>query len=177
MLPTKDTNKKIMVCAPESYPEIAVEKKDPRWVSMLMQDLCASKSEMTAINQYLYQSWVLNQNYQEIKDTILRIAKVEMHHLQILGEVIALLGGDPKYIIAINNQFCQPWNGRMVAYQQNIRQMIALNIAAEEDAMNTYLYQAEQIKDFHISALLNRMSEDEKIHRDIFMNFLKLTEC
>lgn len=49
----------------------------PRWPG--------AKSEMTAIMSYEYQHWILASCRPELAVTVFRIAKVEMHHLDMLG--------------------------------------------------------------------------------------------
>lgn len=89
---------KIPVAASEPYPPIKVEGKNHHYAQLLGQDLASSWGEMSAIYGYLYQHWILNKPQAALQTVLFRIAKVEMHHLNILGQLIRMLGGDPKCI-------------------------------------------------------------------------------
>ncbi len=52
---------------------------------------------MTAITQYLYQHFILDERRKSLASTLECIAKVEMHHLEIVGELITKLGGNPLF--------------------------------------------------------------------------------
>ena len=49
------------------YPAIEVERENPRYAMMLMQDMASQKGEMTSIYQYLYEHWVLEEIYQKFR--------------------------------------------------------------------------------------------------------------
>ncbi len=157
----------IQVSARNPYPPIAAENPNRRLVIPLSYDLASRQSEMTAIYTYTYDSFVLKAKYPELSELVLRIAEVEMHHLQILGQLITLLGGDPR-CASIGNGSYFPWNGTAVSYQRNLKTMLLQNKKAEQNAANTYLNQSKRIKDAKISAVLARMAEDEQLHSQIF---------
>ena len=103
------------------------------------------------------------------------IAVVEMHHLDLLSQVISLLGGDPTFS-AVRNNRCIVWNGSMVNYCKNLPQMIRYNIRAEQEAIANYRRHIAFIKDRQIQALLERIIEDEEIHLAIFRQMLERLE-
>ena len=76
------------------YPPIEVMCRNRDYADMLQYDYCGSVSELSAITQYIN-----NENRMCLTDcrfarTILGIAMAEMMHLQKLGELICLLGGE-----------------------------------------------------------------------------------
>lgn len=157
----------IPVSSTGPYPVIEVERENPRYAMMLMQDMASQKGEMTSIYQYLYEHWVLEEIYQKISELLKRIAAVEMRHLDILGKLILLLGGDPKCQADPRNRNTE-WQGNMISYRNKLAPLISRNIMLEEAAIHTYTSQAEYVKDQKLSAVLFRMAEDEKLHLHIF---------
>lgn len=112
----------IIVKNPSPYPKITVCEPNLEYARILSLDLASSKSEFSTITTYVYQNWVLNSEYRNIANTTIRIAMVEMHHLDILGQLITLLGGDPRYQ-AVYQRGYAIWNSNMVDYNKNIRRI------------------------------------------------------
>ncbi|MBC8571172.1 ferritin-like domain-containing protein [Zongyangia hominis] len=160
------------VSAPEPYPPIRVEKPNRRYAQMLSVDMASAKSEMTSITQYVYHSWVLHGTYGEAAHTLDRIAMVEMRHLDILGQLIVLLGGDPVYQSTRQNRRIV-WNGAMVTYRKRFTQAIQDDIALEQAAIDLYTRQAAAILDPYVSTIIRRIIQDELIHLKIFRSLLE----
>lgn len=167
-----DQAEKVPVAAPEPYPPIEVEGENHHYAQLLGQDLASSWGEMSAIYEYLYQHWILREPLTALQTVLFRIAKVEMHHLNILGQLIRLLGGDPKCQYSSRHNPVV-WNGNMVNYNKGIRQILSYDIVSEQSAADNYIKQSQLIKDAPVSAMLRRMARDELVHRDIFSGFLK----
>lgn len=163
---------KIPVAAQGPYPPIEVQGKNHHYAQLLSQDLASSRGEMTAIYQYLYQDWILEKRHAGLKEVLLGIAKVEMHHLNILGQLIQLLGGEPR-CMSFGGHNPVVWNGNMVNYNKGLRQILSYNIVCEQSAADSYLKHAQMIHDDPVSAMLRRLAQDELVHRDIFSGFLK----
>ena len=161
----------IPVAAPGKYPDICVSEPNRRYASLLLQDSASARGEMTAIYQYLYQHWILDNTNDDFSILLKRIAAVEMHHLDILGRLIVLLGGNP--ICRTNPCNCSTaWNGNLLQYTSNKKQILTLNISSELSAVNDYTAQAETVKDPALAAILLRIAEDERVHYDIFRSLL-----
>jgi len=163
--------KEINVASSEPYPKITVNEPNIRYAQIISQNFASPKSEFTTITQYIYQNLILSQPYMQIAKTLERIAIVEMHHLNIFGQLITLLGGSPKYQAIYPNGY-RIWNGAYVNYSTNINQILYNNALAEQKAYDTYISQAEYIKDENICAILERIAKDEKIHIDIFNTYI-----
>lgn len=157
----------ISVTASLPYPPLKCEKENTLYASLLMIDMASAGGEMTAIYQYLYENWVLNEKMSLYAQLMLKIAKVEMHHLNMLGDLIQQLGGDPKCQTMANDK-STPWNGTFINYSKELNTMLCGNIMGERAAYNTYQTHANQIKDPFVSAVLRRIAEDEKVHYQLF---------
>lgn len=151
------------------YPPIIVTEKNLKYAQILMQDLASATSEMTTVHQYLYQSWTISNEYKNIRHVIQRIAEVEQHHFSILGQFITLLGGQPECRSSRPSSY---WRGNMVDYSCDIHALLSKNTEIEQFAAQTYAEQSKIISDTHISKMLERLSLDEKLHYEIFSDFL-----
>lgn len=157
------------VANPNPYPPIRVSRKNPCYAEMLYPAIRAQESEMTATNTYLYQHWVLTDRFSDLGKTLLAISKVEMFHLYTVGELITMLGGDPRFA----NNTCECWNADAIDYCQEVHHILAENIASEEGAAAFYQRTAKEIKDPCVSDVLNRLALDEILHAQIFREFLE----
>ena len=151
------------------YPSIQIAEKNLQYAQMLMPDLSSRTSEMTTVHQYQYQSWMIRDEYKNIRRVIQRMAIVEQHHFSILGQLIALLGGEPECRSSNPGSY---WCGDMVDYSCDIRSLLSQNAESEQFAARTYEKQSKEIHDPHIAKMLARLALDEKLHHKIFSDFL-----
>ena len=93
-----------------------------------MPDLASAASEMTTVHTYLYQSWTIGNDYETIRCVIKRLAAVEQHHYAIIGQLIALLGGEPECRSTMNNSY---WCGNMINYSCDLRTLLSNNAKSE----------------------------------------------
>lgn len=163
----EDTNL-IPVACDEMYPVVAVERCNLQYAKLLLPGLNNGKSETSAVMAYMYQHWVLDCQYPLIGNTVYRIGKVEMHHMEMLGELITLLGARPSFCCC--KHAC--WSGSMLDYSTDLKSMLLNNIRDEEGAVHFYLSTAKIIKDERICILLKRIAKDEELHMQIFKNLL-----
>ena len=91
-----DNVKPIMVDYP--YPETKVKAQNQMYANLLSNDYCGTTSEMSAITQYINNENRLSCAKCPIAKSILGIAMAEMIHLQKLGQLIFLLGGDVSFV-------------------------------------------------------------------------------
>ena len=61
---------------------------------------------------------------------------VEMHHLEMLGELILLLGEDPRYWIKKKDKRYY-WNAKFVDYGNTLKEYLDYDIQAEVVAIET----------------------------------------
>jgi len=146
--------------APLPYPEVGVEESNPHYANILMKDYAGSGSELTAITQYLYHNLTESQNT-DMSRTFMGIAKVEMMHLHMLGEIIVLLGGKPVFTSGYPGQF---WTGRAVTYSHALSDKLADNLKGEQRAIRQYEQHIAMIDDSYVKAVLKRIILDEEVH-------------
>lgn len=145
------------------FPEIKVMGKNKEYADILMKDYAGFVSELTAINQYFYHDVVLAKDYPDIAIMLKNIAIVEMNHLEVLAQLIILLGGEPKYIS--DDVF---WNGDFVYYGNNVIDRLNNDLQAEQDAIENYEAHIKLIDDPYIKNILRRIVLDEEVHISLF---------
>lgn len=153
------------------YPDIAIMEKNKSYAEMLTEDLAAPKSEMTTVHQYLFQAWNIEEPYCTIQNVMERVSQVEIHHFNIIGQLITLLGGKASCRV-IEKDGPVIWNGSMVNYTTKIKEMMENNMEAERGAADTYWEQSKKVKDPYLSKMLERLAWDEQLHFELFRNFL-----
>ena len=161
------------VTDPHPYPPVKAARRNPRYAEMILPALRAQSSELTAVTTYIYQNWIFFKKYSSLADTLMKIAKVEMHHMQLLGTLVSLLGGDPRFA----EDPCQCWNGDALDYTKDLHHALKSNMEAEEAAASFYLETASKIQDPFVCAVLNRIAMDEKVHVQIFRHYLGASGC
>jgi len=148
------------------YPEVN-GGPDPETVAMLKDDYAGAKGELTAITQYVYQSGRSTDN-DAFANSLLQIAIVEMTHLDMLGDAIVTLGGNPRF-----DDGHYYWNASNTNYASDIKEMLKANISAEKHAIESYTKHAELTKNPSVKALLERIAKDEKLHLRFFTETLE----
>ncbi|MDU3354998.1 ferritin-like domain-containing protein [Clostridium sp.] len=137
------------------YPDIKVEKENSRYANILLHNYSGIVSEFTAIDQYVYHKFKLFKDCPAVSQAIGEIAMVEMHHLEMLGELILLLGEDPRYWIKKKDKRYY-WNG------------LDYDIQAEVVAIRDYNKALNEISDPNIVKIIERIILDEELHLKIF---------
>ncbi|MFZ5648529.1 MAG: ferritin-like domain-containing protein [Bacillota bacterium] len=154
-------------CAlPEPYPEIRVVRQNQYYAMLLLEDYAGMVSEMTAISQYFYHHLTFEE-YSDLAELEECISIIEMHHLELLGETIRMLGVPPELRTLTNNQRTY-WNAAYVYYGSNVCDRLASDIAAERAAIQQYRYHQQLIDDPYIRELLERIIMDELHHLKLF---------
>ena len=155
----------------EPYPDVSIVSPNAGYADVLARDFASHSGELTSLNQYLYQHWILNTAAPDISIALLKIAQVEMLHLEMLGKLITILGGTPRYQYFENGRPVS-WNINYINYTKNTKSMLLSNIAAEKSAIDSYISHSKSIKDIKVSNILLRIAEDEKLHLRILKNYL-----
>lgn len=144
--------------APGEYPPIKVECENEHYARLLMNAYAGAVSEYTAIAQYIYHHITIDE--EQVAQTELCIALVEMRHLGMLGDLIEQLGGDPKF----KDSRKEWWNAKKVAYGDDLCDKLDRDIDAEANAIDDYEKLLCEIDDPYIQAIIRRIIEDEKVH-------------
>jgi bacterioferritin len=152
----------IMVDLP--YPALRVEGKNPAYANLLSIDYCGAVSELSAITQYINNENRMSCERCPLAKTILGIAMAEMMHLQKLGELIVLLGGDIDFAAKFQNGRKRQWTPEYLNMPDNIGRMIAADIEAEKGAIEQYRMHMKMMNDCYVNAVLARIIKDEEYH-------------
>lgn len=151
---------------PSPYPKVKVMGKNKFYAALLQDNYSGVISEFTAINQYQYHYFVSQEN-EEAAKMLENISIVEMLHMEILAELIVLLGGKPEFrgTYSTRNSF---WNGRLVYYGINLCDRLKADLQAELAAIRNYEENLRRIEDPYIQEVLKRIILDEKVHAELF---------
>ena len=129
---------------PVPYPEPQVVAPNAYYANLLLEDYAGVTSELTAINQYLYHHFTVNEEYEDLNELWKCISIVEMKHEAMLAETILLLGVAPEY------------------------RTLTADIAGEKEAIQNYRKHQDLIADPYIRQLLERIIMDEEHHLKLF---------
>lgn len=146
------------------YPSIKVCGKNQAYADLLSIDYCGSVSEMSAITQYINNENRLSVEKCSVAKTILGIAMAEMIHLQKLGQLIVLLGGNLNFMARQSNGRMRMWTPEYINIPENAKKMILVNIESEKSAINQYRMHIKMINDKYVNAVLARIIKDEEYH-------------
>lgn len=149
------------------YPPIKVKEKNLYYGRLLLYDYAGAVSELTAWSQYFNHGAVIFQEYKEVADILYHIGKVEMTHLQILGQLIELLGINPKYRIIKENNLRIWWSPCYINYEIEVFEILQANMESEKNAIKQYTNHLNIIKDDYIKAILTKIILEEKEHLKI----------
>ena len=146
------------------YPPIAVSERNLSYADMLSVDYCGTVSEFTAIAQYINNENRLSCERCDIAKPLLGMAVCEMMHLQKLGELIVLLGGNIGYTASGRNGRSVMWSPSFLNIPSECSRMLQADIEAEIEAINQYEMHISWIKDECVNAVLRRIIQDEEYH-------------
>ncbi|MBP3460708.1 MAG: rubrerythrin family protein [Lachnospiraceae bacterium] len=146
------------------YPPIQVKERNQKYADLLSMDYCGSVSEMSAITQYINNENRMSCEKCPLAKTILGIAMAEMIHLQKLGELIHLLGGNIDFVARQSNGRQKMWTPAYLTISQNVEKMIWADIESERAAINQYKIHMKAINDEYVNAVLARIIKDEEYH-------------
>lgn len=146
------------------YPKLMNIRQNIRYANLLYDSFAGEKGELTAITQYIYEHIELKR-FENFSKIMLSISKEEMHHLELLGDLIKKLGAKPYYINNDKNN----WSAENVKYHfKSIYEMLTYNIESEKNAINEYSKVMKYTQNKSIKALIERIILDEQIHLEIF---------
>ena len=137
------------------------------YASILLEDYAGTSGELTAIHQYMYHHLTLQHSHLNISTLIREIAIVEVHHLELLGETIRLLGQFPT-MHSNNHSLIRFWKENFVYYGDTIYDKLSANMKHEKDSICNYRNHQQCIADPFIQELLKRIILDEEYHLRLF---------
>lgn len=157
--------------ASEPYPPVKVEGPNALYAREMLSNIGSCNSETSAISLYLYNSIVARAPHPAIAECFHKISVVEMHHLDIFGQLSLLLGADPRWWYCRQDRLIY-WTPRCNQYPRAVRALLDNALHGEEEAIAKYERQAATIGDPCIVALLRRIIADEQVHVEIFHRLL-----
>lgn len=146
------------------YPPIQARCRNQEYADLLTWDYCGSVSELSAITQYINNENRLCLENCTLARTLLGIAMAEMMHLQKLGELIGLLGGEVGFSAAQPGGKRQMWTPACLDLPQGTEKMLCADIEAEKAAIAQYKDHMRKIGDPYVNAVLRRIIRDEEYH-------------
>ena len=146
------------------YPPIQVDGKNEVYADLLSVDYCGAVSELSAITQYINNENRLSCENCSMAKTLLGIAVAEMMHLQKLGELIVLLGGNIDFTVKQRNGRRKMWTPEYLEIPENAGRMLMADIEAEKAAIRQYEMHIKMIDDRCVDAVLERIIQDEEYH-------------
>lgn len=155
------------------YPPVQVSRPDSRWLPPLRDLYAGRRSELGAITQYCYQSFVLSGQNEETAQLLRCIAIVEMHHLEMLGKLICLCGGRPDFASGRR----QWWSGSFPSYRKDPCGALLVSLGDEVAAVDAYRRAAARIGDPKIRAVLERIAMDETLHVQLLREQISSCGC
>lgn len=147
-----------------AYPPLQVRERNAAYANLLSIDYCGAVSELSAITQYINNENRISGENCSLAKTLLGIAMAEMMHLQKLGALICLLGGNVDYTAKFQNGRQKLWTPEYLDIPSSIRKMIMADIEAEREAINQYKMHIKMINDDYVNAVLARIIKDEEYH-------------
>lgn len=157
---------KMLCTLPVPYPEICVSGQNKNYARMLSEAYAGTGGELSAILQYTYGHIVSeDESPERLSPTLECVAITEMKHLEMLGELIFMLGGDPKFCDAVSRG-C--FDAGKVNYQTQPERIIRAAIAGERAAVSLYRELMRKIDDECVRAVIRRIILDEEHHIKIF---------
>lgn len=155
------------------YPPVQVNGKCQAYADLLSIDYCGAVSELSAITQYINNENRLSCNRCSIAKTILSIAMAEMMHLQKLGELIFLFGGNVNFIAKYQKGRERQWTPAYLSIPGQPREMVIADIEAEKAAIKQYRMHIHMINDNCANAVIERIIKDEEYHIMLLNALLK----
>ncbi len=161
----------------EAYPPVMTEGENEKYAKILMRLYAGRDSELTLIDQYIYQTIMLSEEHFCAGAALEKIAIDEMKHFKTLGSLIKALGVNPRIIAPSGSRRGCFWSGEYVNYTQSAAEMLRADITAEKYSIRDYLRAADAIGDIYIKDIIKRIVEDEKRHVATLSNLLSDIEC
>ncbi len=153
------------------YPPVKVTGENVRFAAQLSSAFGGSGGEFGTIAEYVFQSMIFRSTYPEYADIFGRIAMVEMRHLDMIGELMKLLGLPPVYG-EYENGVPSYWNGTFPDYTDDLASAILHDLDGEQKAYAAYVSLSRRSGDRYVFAVLSRIALDEMIHVNLLRGML-----
>jgi len=146
------------------YPPVQVRERNKEYAALISVSYCGSISEVSAVMQYINNESRMFNRKCKIGRTILGMAMAEMTHMQILAELIGLLGGTVCYTSMYPGGQQQVWSPHCLTMPEDIKEMLQADLEREIATIDQYDRQIQRIRDEGVNAVLCRIVQDEQYH-------------
>jgi len=154
------------------YPPPRVQGHNPAYAEMMLCNIGAPNSETSAVAFYRYAHLMSLCEDREASLLFHKVSMVEMHHLDLFGQLALELGAEPRLWYCRNSRR-EYWSPRHVKYAHcSVTDLVRHALEDERAAIRLYECQLERIADPHIAALLQRVAEDEREHAKLWEEVL-----
>lgn len=162
------TNREIQASSSLPYPPISAKAKNLPCARAMLDNMAGVGSEISNITLYFYNRLITSDN-SEISLMFHKISIVEMHHLEIFGQLAMQLGENPRLWTQKGSKKLY-WNPSYNTYAADINSILQTAIKGENGAIDKYTRQCQQIHDSNVIANLERIIVDERLHVEIFQH-------
>ncbi len=164
--------------AESPYPALEGVSADRESVRIISPAYADRGSELTAVLQYVYHAIVFSGlQMKQYSRLLMGIAVSEMHHLDLLGNMLYQMGALPVYT------FCPPrlfdfYSTAAVSYSSEPEKMIRDDIRGEQEAIRQYQSMLRRLRNEQVSAVISRIILDEELHLRTLQSIMsEITAC
>ena len=161
---------------PIPYPDGRPSEQNRARAALLEPLYAGRNGEMTSVAQYCYQYLITFETYPELAEMLEAIAVCDMRHMEMLGEIIASLGGDPLLRAADHRMRFLWWSGDMVRQTKDIKRFLTEDREEKKGAVAEINRRLRAIGDEYIRSVLSRIILDEEHHVELLDDALDLVE-
>lgn len=148
------------------YPPVCAEQPNPFYARAMLDNIGGSNSEISAVSLYFYNN-LITKDTDNLAHIFHKVSIVEMHHLEIFGELAMQLGANPRLWTHKGRQM-RYWTPGYNKYPMKLPELLINSINSEKAAIQKYQSQLKQITDKAIVENLERIILDEQLHVEIF---------
>ena len=154
------------------YPSAEGLAQDAKSARIIAPAYADRGSEMTAILQYSFQSFVLGgSGFARGAAVLERIAAAEMTHLRLLGSLLFGLGALPVFSSRPPRR-ADFYSAAAVSYAREPRRMLLDDLRGERDAVRAYERMLDALTNERAAAVIARIVQDELLHIEALENLL-----
>lgn len=160
------------------YPPLDCIGCDLQSAKIIFPAYTSAHSELTAILQYIYHSFRFGCKCdRETADILVGIAIAEMHHFDILGEMLLRLGVDPVYTTGLPATPFNFYSTCAVSYSKSVRKMLMDDLSGEIYAAESYDKMLCKLCNEDVAAVIARIKMDEELHVQILKERMRVLFC
>ncbi len=146
------------------YPPIRVRERNRAYADLIGVSYCGAVSELSACLQYINNESRMVSQGCAMGRTLLAMAIAEMTHMQMLAEVIGLLGGNVCYTAMQAGGQPWIWSPQCLTLPEKFDEMLQADLERELAVIDQYNMQIRRIGDDYVNAVLARIIQDEQYH-------------